>query len=227
MSIGVIVQARMSSSRLPGKVLREVRGRALLGHLLDGLRQAKGPDTLLVATSVDPSDDAVEQFCRAEGARCWRGPLDDVAARFLGAAEAASLDAAVRICADSPLLDPALVDQAVALFRLGGADLVSNVLRRTYPKGQSVEVVSVEALRLAVRDMAEAEDREHVTRYLYARPERFAIRGFESGTDLGGVNMSVDTEADLARFAAVMARLARPHWEYGWRRLMELAGEGA
>jgi spore coat polysaccharide biosynthesis protein SpsF len=109
MSIGVIVQARMSSSRLPGKVLREVQGRALLGHLLDGLRQAKGPDTLLVATSVDPSDDAV-----------WRGPLDDVAARFLGAAEAASLDAAVRICADSPLLDPALVDQAVALFRLGG-----------------------------------------------------------------------------------------------------------
>jgi spore coat polysaccharide biosynthesis protein SpsF len=130
------------------------------------------------------------------------------------------LDALVRICGDSPFLDPALVDQAIALFAQGGADLVSNVVRRTYPKGQSVEVMSREALARAERAMASPEDREHVTRFLYAHPEDFCIRSMESGGDFGAENFCVDTADDLQSMALLARTVdfnaARP----GWRELL-------
>jgi spore coat polysaccharide biosynthesis protein SpsF (cytidylyltransferase family) len=221
--IGVIVQARMSSRRLPGKVLLPVGDRPLLGHLLDGLRLAREADTLLVATSQDVSDDPVAAFCASEGTPCFRGPLDDVATRFRDAARAHSLDAFVRICGDSPLLDHRLVDAAAALFRHDDADVVSNVSRRTFPKGQSVEVVGVNALLKALMETDDPLDREHVTRYFYAHPERFTIRSFESGRECAGVNLCVDTTSDLRRMAALFASLEKPHWTYGWERLASLA----
>lgn len=220
--VGIIVQARMSSWRLPGKVLAPLAGRPLLGRLLDALRQAKEPDLLLVATSADASDDPVAAFCQSEGAPCFRGPLDDVAARFLAAAEAYGLDAFVRICGDSPLLDPRLVDEAVALFRAADADLVTNVLRRTFPKGQSVEVVRTQSLRRAVAAMTDAQDREHVTRHFYACPERYRIRAFESGGDFGGTNLCVDTPEDLARVERLFSLLETPAWSCGWRQILAL-----
>ena len=222
MHIGIIVQARMSSARLPGKVLRELCGKPVLGWLLDGLVLCREPDLVMVATSAEASDEPVAEFCVGRATPCFRGALADVAGRFLAAAESQRLDAYVRICGDSPLLDPRLVDQAVALFRQGGADLVTNVLQRTYPKGQSVEVVDIQAFRRAVAAMTNPQDREHVTRFFYARQAEYRIRSFESGGEFGAANFCVDTAEDLDRMAALAMRLTPGAPRPGWHELLDL-----
>lgn len=223
--IGAVVQARMSSTRLPGKVLRPLAGRTVLGLLLDRLARAKTLDLVVVATSTDPSDDPIAAFCRAEDVECHRGPLEDVAARFLEVIERYDLDATVRICADSPLLDQRLVDRAVERFADGGRDVVGNVALRGFPAGQSVEVFSAAALRRALPQMPSAYDREHVTPYLYRHPELFTSENLAAPEDWTSVRLAVDTEEDLARIAAMLARMDSPHWEYDCVRLVRLYEE--
>ncbi|MDD4952321.1 MAG: NTP transferase domain-containing protein [Desulfovibrionaceae bacterium] len=220
--LGIIIQARMTSMRLPGKVLRKVRGRPLLGRLLEGLAHCAGADLLVVATSDEASDDALAEFCGRAGVACHRGPLDDVAGRFLAAAGEYGLEAFVRVCADSPLLDYRLVDRAVELFRAGDWDVVTNALKRTFPKGQSVEVVRSAALELAHGRMDSAAEREHVTAHFYAHPDRYQILNFESGGDYGRMQMSVDTLEDLSALDRVLGLMTRPSWDYGWLELAEL-----
>ncbi len=214
--IAVVVQARFSSARLPGKVLLPLRGRALLGHLLDGLAQCRTIDGIILATSTDQTDDPILVFAHDSGMACYRGPLADVASRVLGAARCADAEALVRISGDSPLLDPTLVDHAVSLFRSGGVDLVSNVVRRTFPKGQSVEVISCHALTRALAEMSTAYEREHVTPFFYAHPEAYTIRSFEAAHPRPDVQLSVDEPADLERCEAILAALGEAPWKAGW-----------
>jgi len=211
----VVVQARASSARLPGKVLRVLAGRSLLAHLIERLRRAALPDGLMIATSAALDDDAVAAEAARLGVRCHRGSLSDVAGRMLGALRESGSDALVRISGDSPLLDPALVDRAIALFRETDADLVTNVQRRTFPKGQSVEVVTRGALERACAAMTDNSDREHVTPYLYAHPESIRIVNFASEIPRGDLQLSVDTEEDLARVRAILDRLGEPASSHG------------
>jgi spore coat polysaccharide biosynthesis protein SpsF len=213
--VGAVVQARMSSARLPGKVLREVAGRPLLGYLLDRLARCPELDALVVATSTDPTDDPVERFCRARGVGCYRGALADVASRFRDVLDRHELDAFVRVSGDSPLLDAALVGRAVRLFRGGAFDLVTNVHPRSFPPGQSVEVAGREGFHRAWAAMREADEREHVTLHYYRHPDRFRIENFAAARDYGGLRLTVDTGDDLARLEAIVAAMTRPHWEYG------------
>jgi spore coat polysaccharide biosynthesis protein SpsF len=222
MRIAAIVQARMSSRRLPGKVLHRVAGKPLLGYLIERLRRCRTLAGIILATSVNPDDDAVARFCETQGVPCHRGPLDDVAGRFLGVLERTRAEAFVRVNGDSPLLDPRLIDVAVTRFQGRDADLVTNVLRRTYPPGQSVEVVRGYAFRRAYRLMSEAADFEHVTRIFYRLPDRFRLVGFEAPTDHSGVRLAVDTPDDLATFAAIIGRMSRSHDEYGLEEILEL-----
>jgi spore coat polysaccharide biosynthesis protein SpsF len=214
-----VIQARASSVRLPGKVLREVRGKPLLQYLVDGLRHAASLDRLVLATSDDLGDDAVAALGTRIGLSVVRGPLDDVLARFLLAAERFGLRALVRVNGDSPLLDPALVDRAVGLFEAGGADLVTNTFPRSYPKGQSVEVVSVAALERAAASL-DPQDREHVTRFFYRHPDQFRITNFTRPSYAGDLQLSVDTADDLRSFERLLDRLDAPHWEAGVDRLI-------
>jgi spore coat polysaccharide biosynthesis protein SpsF len=214
MRIGAVIQARMSSRRLPGKVLRVLAGRPLLDHVLDRVGRARGIDAVAVATSTESGDDPIAEFCSTYGAMCVRGPLADVARRLWLAAEALRLDAFVRICADSPLVDPALIDRAVIAFG-PGVDLVTNVLPRTYPPGQAVEVVSTAALAAAVARMTEPADREHVTRYFYRNASAYRIRNLRSDRDYGALRLVVDTAADLQRLETLLGALDRPPGECG------------
>jgi spore coat polysaccharide biosynthesis protein SpsF len=210
LKVVAVVQARMSSARLPGKVLREVRGRPLLAYLIDRLRRCNVLDGVVIATSTGRDDDPIAAFARTNLIDCHRGSLDDVAFRLLSAARAAGADALVRISGDSPLIDPAIVDRAVDIYRRERPDLATNVQRRTFPKGQSVEVIAMAALERAHRAMTSAAEREHVTLLFYAHPERFRIAAFESGIARGDLQLSVDTEEDFARFAAIIERLGEP-----------------
>ena len=163
----------MSSRRLPGKVLRPLAGKPALQYLLERLSHCDEVDRVIVATSGEASDDPVAAFCAAAGALVHRGPLEDVAARFGEVAERFELDAFVRVTADSPLLDQALVDRGAALYREGDFDVVTNVYpRSTFPSGQSLEVVRAEAFRRALAGMDDPYEHEHVTPYFYRHPER-------------------------------------------------------
>jgi spore coat polysaccharide biosynthesis protein SpsF (cytidylyltransferase family) len=222
MRIGAIVQARMSSRRLPGKVLRSVDGKPLMAFLLERLRTAKGLDSILLATSNDPSDDVLERFCEERAVRCHRGDLEDVARRLQQASREGNLGAFVRVNGDSPLLDPGLIERGVELYREGDLDIVTNVCPRSFPRGQSVEIVRCATFDSVVAEMVQKEEREHVTTPFYARPDRFRLKNFAADQDWSEISMAVDTEEDLEVFTAVVAEMDRPHCEYGVAALVPL-----
>jgi spore coat polysaccharide biosynthesis protein SpsF len=225
--IGVLVQARMSSQRLPGKVLAPLGGRPLLELLLERLAHARRADAVVVTTSAEPADDPIEAFCVARGTPVFRGALDDVAGRMRAAAEAHGLDAVVRVSGDSPFLDQALVDRAVELHAQTGAEVVTNVHPvRTFPPGQSVELLELGALRRALGMMESTEDREHVTAPVYRHADAFRLASFTAPEDRHALRLVVDRPEDAALAEAVLHRMERPHWEYGWREVVALAQEG-
>lgn len=219
MRVGAIVQARMTSERLPGKVLSDLAGRPLLDWVLERLEHAESLDAVVVATSDDASDEPLAAWCAKRGTACARGPLGDVAARMLAAARAHDLDAFARVNGDSPLLDQTLVDRGVELMRASGADLVTNVRPRTFPPGQSVEVVRTDALAAAVEAGMSSEDAEHVTGPLYDE-ERWRVIRFKAEPARTEPSFTVDTPEDRDRIAVVIEGLGRPHWQVGWEELL-------
>lgn len=221
MRVQAVVQARMTSSRLPGKVLRPLDGKPMLLFLLERIARCSTLSGVVVATSEQREDDAVAEECRKAGVSCFRGDLSDVAARFAGALGRYPADAFVRVNADSPLLDPALIDQGVALYRSADADLVSNVFPRSFPPGQSVEVIRTDTFLTTLDDMSN-DVREHVTLHFYRNASRFRIRNFTALRPYGGLHMAVDTEADWGRFSSCVAAMERPHWHYGLEELAAL-----
>lgn len=208
--VAIVVVARMSSTRLPGKSLRILGGDTVLGHVLSRASMSREADCIIVATSSHSTDDPISDWCRDREVRCFRGSLADVALRVLGAAEASGAAGIVRVSADSPFIDPALIDHAIRLFRDQSADLVTNVFPRTFPKGESVEVIAVNALERLLLNGLTLDQQEHVTKAFYDAPERHTIIGF-STADAGGptvgdhshVQLAIDTDADWATAVAV------------------------
>lgn len=210
----------MTSERLPGKVLEQLAGRPMLGWTIARLREAEGVSKVAVATSDHESDDAVVRYCVEAGIPCHRGPLADVAQRMARAARAEGADAFLRISGDSPLLDPAIVNRAVGLYQTAECDLVTNVLVRSYPKGQSVEILRYDTFARVCDTLTDPGNREHVTRAYYARPEGFRIVGFTSGGSAGSANLSVDTAEDLAMAARIIELSGGA--PQGWKELLGL-----
>lgn len=218
----VIVQARSSSRRLPDKVLLELAGKPMLAYTVERLRLCRAVRDVVLATSDRADDDRVAALGERLGVDVVRGALDDVLGRFLAVAKAVGTDAVVRISGDSPLIDPSLVDRVAACFAGSACDVATNVFPRSFPKGESVEVVTVNALERAARETADLEDREHVTRFFYRNPGRFEIRNVAAPRDLSHVQLSVDTPEDLALVRRILAAMDRPHWEYGLDEILAL-----
>ena len=201
-----IVQARMSSNRLPGKVLAPVLGRPMLALQLERAARAR-IERLLVATSEEADDDAVATLAEREGYGCFRGSLTDVLDRFYRAAEAARPDHVLRLTADCPLIDPRVIDRVIVEHLSGGYDYTSNTLRRTFPHGEDVEIMRFAALERAWREAASAYEREHVTPYLYGHPELFRLGSVEADEDRSHLRLTVDYPEDLELVRAVFAAL--------------------
>ena len=166
MKTGIIIQARMSSTRLPGKVMLDLAGHKVLWHVYQRCRRSQLVDEVVVATSIHQTDDAIEKFCAANGIPVFRGSLDDVLARFCECAKEFNFDVVVRVTADCPLIEPAIIDGCIRLFQKGGADYVSNALRRIYPRGLDCEITSFPALEEANVKTNDPYDREHVMPYI-------------------------------------------------------------
>jgi spore coat polysaccharide biosynthesis protein SpsF len=212
----------MGSQRLPGKVLQPVLGKSLLQYLLERLGKAEGLDGIVVATSEAEADSQIETFCMKAGVPVFRGSILDVAGRMTGALEAHPFDAFVRVNGDSPFLDQRLIDHGIRLFHQGMYDLVTNVHPRTYPKGESVEILRSSTFCAAYCEMTEKEDLEHVTSYFYRNETRFHICNFESKERWGEIQLSVDTPEDMSLFAAILSRMTRPHWEYSLKEILDI-----
>lgn len=201
-----IIQARMTSTRLPSKVLLPIAGKPMIQWVVDRLRQADKLTNIVVATSDESSDDPICDYCYWQNIPCYRGALHDVAGRFLSCAESLDAEAFLRISGDSPLIDPMLVDRAVALHNSTSCDLTTNVQVRSFPKGQSVEVIRTAALAAAYPYFVDASDFEHVTRYFYLHPEQFNIESFSSQDRMGSMQLSVDTIKDLQDVELILRR---------------------
>lgn len=197
MNTVIIVQARMSSTRLPGKILMQVLGKPLLAYLVERLRRVRLADQIVIATTTNDSDLPVVALCEQLQLDCVRGPEHDVLARYDLAARAHGADLVVRVTSDCPLLDPAVVDDAIALYREGGVDYVSNALRPGYPLGMAVEVLPADLLARAAAEASAPEEREHVTPYIYLRPARFRIGHLAGETEYGRERWTVDTPEDF------------------------------
>ena len=218
--VNAVIQARASSTRLPGKVLRPLAGRSVLGWVVRAAAAAPGIDNVIVATSVEGDDDAVAEEAERQGALVARGPLDDVLARFALAGELYPADAVVRLTADCPLLDPALIGQLAGLWRAQPSlDYVSTVLVRTLPRGFDAELVRAGTLDEQVAT-AKGADREHVTSGIYANPEKYACSGIVVSPAAEDLRVTLDTAEDWAVIEAVVAELGdRPG---NWREVVSL-----
>jgi len=195
-TVVAIVQARMSSTRLPGKVLRVVSGRTILGHTVERLKAATLIDKAVVATTTERSDDLIENWCAENGVACYRGSLNDVLDRYYCAARKFSARTVVRVTSDCPLIDPELVDRVIEKF--GSADYDHVSVGPSYPDGLDAEVFSFDALARAHREARLASEREHVTPYIWKNPELFRLSTIESEKDLSKLRWTVDDEKDLA-----------------------------
>lgn len=226
MTVAVVVQARLGSSRLPGKVLAPIGDRSLLAMVVERAARAMQVDRVIVATTEAPSDDAVEVAARQSGADVVRGSEYDVLARF-GSALAAfpDIDIVVRVTADCPFVDPDVIDELVREQHQSGADFVANRLpppwKRTYPVGLDVEIATRAALETAVREASVQRDREHVMPFLYLQPERFSVIVRELDEDLSHYRWTVDEPADLSAVRE-LARRCGPE-PFGWRSVLEVA----
>ena len=202
-----ILQARLSSTRLPGKVLKPLLGEPMLGRQIDRLSRCKGFDRLVVATSTDPSDDALEQFCRQMGTECFRGSLNDVLDRFYQAALPYAPEHVVRLTGDCPLIDPEVVDRVIEYHVEGGYDYSSNTIDPTFPDGLDVEVFRFDALDRAWQKAELPSAREHVTIYMYKNPEMFRLGSYQGANDLSKLRWTVDEPDDLALVEAIYSAL--------------------
>jgi len=194
-----ILQARMSSTRLPGKVMAEILGVPMIGRQVERLRRARRLDALAVATSDQPDDDPLTAYCETLDLPVYRGALADVLDRFHRAALAfGPADTVVRLTADCPLADWAVIDQVVETHQAGGFDYTNNTTpERTFPHGLDAEALRAEALDAAWREAADPYEREHVTPFIYRRPERFRLGSVTSANPAPELRWTVDTPEDL------------------------------
>ena len=221
----VIIQARMSSTRLPGKVLKEIAGKPMLAWVVERARKAHTVSEVVIATTVEPSDDPIVSFCAQMGYACTRGSLEDVLDRYYQAARAYQADVVVRVTADCPLIDPAEIDHVVREYQRSGVDFAANRLPppfgRTYPIGLDTEVCSFAALERAWREAKEPYQREHVMPYLYEEPGRFKVLRVDHDPDYGDLRWTVDTPQDLELVRAIFERMAG-RVDFGWLDVLEL-----
>lgn len=209
-----IIQGRMGSSRLPGKVLKDIAGKSMLAHVVERTARAQSVDAVMVATTDEASDDPIAQACVGLRIACYRGSQYDVLDRFYQAALQAKADVIVRITADCPLIDPQVIDLTVAAFYDQQADFAANRLpppfKRTYPIGLDTEVCSFAALQRAWREASAQHEREHVMPYLYEEDGRFKVALINAPEDYGHLRWTVDTPEDLEELRAIFALLPDP-----------------
>lgn len=209
MKVIIIVQARMTSTRLPGKVLKKVLGKSLLECQIERLQRVKLAQNIVIATTTNDTDQPIVDLCKKLNVAYFRGSETDVLARYHGAAMAYLADVVVRVTSDCPLIDPQIIDKVIKFYLdyYPEYDYVSNTLRRSYPRGMDTEVFSVKVLNEIFKDAVLQPDREHVTPFIYHHPERFKLANVTSTIDYSNHRWTVDTYEDFELISNIISTL--------------------
>ncbi len=221
MKIVAIIQARMGSSRLPQKVLKDLAGATVLDRVLNRLGRSQLIDESIVATTTEPADHAIIEHCERTGRKVFRGSELDVLDRYYRAAKSADADVVVRVTSDCPVIDPEVTDATIRAFLDEHADYANNTRVRTYPRGLDTEVMTFEALERDWRESSEPYQREHVTPYIYENPDKFKLHGIENDTDYSQHRWTVDTPEDLQLLQAIYAHFGGRD-DFCWREVLQL-----
>lgn len=226
MKIVAMIQARTGSTRLPGKVLKEIEGETMLARVVERVRRARLINEFLVATTDHAADDAILAECKRLAVKVSRGDQDDVLDRYYRAAQLAKAEVVVRITSDCPLIDPDVIDKTVTAFLEAKPDYASNALERTYPRGLDTEVMSFTALSRAWQEARKPYEREHVTPYIYEHPDKFKLLSVTGAADFSSHRWTVDTAEDLEFVRTIYARFkANPAFsgrEFSGRDVLDL-----
>jgi spore coat polysaccharide biosynthesis protein SpsF len=225
----VLIQARMGSTRFPGKVLKPLLGRPMLGHLVERVRYARGLHDVVVATSDRSEDGVIRRFCHNEGIHVFAGSEPDVLDRFYQAAVAFGADPVLRVTGDCPLIDPELIERLLELYAGGAYDHVSVATGAgalfldggRYPNGLDAECFSFAALQQAWSQATENSDREHVTPYIWRVPDRFRCHMIRSPIDYSHLRWTVDYEDDYLMVKRIYEALYRPERPFLYREIVE------
>ena len=199
-----IIQARFSSKRLPGKVLKKILGTSVLKRVVDQVKKSKKISKIIIATSKHKTDKKIINFCNKNKIHCIPGPLNNVFKRFYSIIVNEHCKSFVRITADSPLIDPYLIDRAINLFNKKHYDIVTNVFPRSFPKGFSVEVINSELILNFLNRIKKKKHKEHLTSFFYENYKNFKIKNFYSNINNSDINLSIDTFADFVRIKSVL-----------------------
>lgn len=211
------IEARMTSTRLPGKVLREAVGKPMLELMIERVRRVPMLDGVIVATTVNAADDAIVALARRLGVACYRGSEDDVLSRVLEAARAHHADVIVELTGDCPLIDPDIVTETIDRYLASGADYVSNILERTYPIGMDTQVFATDVLADVARRSDDPADHEHVSLFIYRHPEIYRLRNVAAPQCFTRprLRLTLDTGEDLALIGAVFEALYADNPNFG------------
>lgn len=218
----ILVQARMTSTRLPGKVLKEVLGKPLLSYLIERLKCVGQADALVIATTINPLDEAIVHLCEKENVPYFRGSEEDVLSRYCEAAKLHKAGTVVRVTSDCPLIDPEVIDEVIMFYRKQSVDYASNALTRTYPRGMDTEVFSFKALEEAAEEATLSSEREHVTPFIYQHPERFKLANLSYVTNQSHHRWTVDTKEDFQLISKLLEALYPTHPHFTLKDLLEL-----
>ncbi len=221
MKIVAIIQARMGSTRLPGKVLQAIGGKTMLARVVERTRQASRLNQVIVATTQAVADQAIVDECQRLQVSCFCGSELDVLDRYYRAAQAHQAEAVVRITSDCPLIDPEVIAQVISTFLQEPCDYASNVLERRFPRGLDTEVMSVETLERAWREAQAPYERVHVTPFIWQNPQLFHLTSVKGDVDYSQQRWTVDTPEDLEFVRQVYARFAGRDL-FSWREVLAL-----
>jgi len=224
MNIITIIQARMGSTRLPGKVMLDLCGKTVLARVVERVQRSRRAGDVVVATTTQPADDRVLEECMRLGAKVFRGSESDVLDRYYRAAKQSAADAIVRICSDCPLIDPEIVDRTIQSFLDEQADYASNALERSYPRGLDTEIMTWDALERCWREARAFYQRSHVTPYIYENPRQFKIVRVRSEEDYSDCRWTLDTPEDLKFIRAIYDRMEDKE-RFSWRDVLQVLEE--
>jgi spore coat polysaccharide biosynthesis protein SpsF len=227
MKVVAVIQARMNSTRLPGKILYKVMDQTLLEIQIERVKRVPLIDEIIVATTTNPGDEPIVDLCRKLRIAYYRGSELDVLTRYYEAASLFKADVVVRLTSDCPVIDPFTIDRVIShyLFHSANLDYVSNFLRRSYPRGMDTEVFSIEALRIAHHEATLIHDREHVTPYIYTHSDRFRLEPVQYITNESHHRWTVDTKEDFQLISKIIESLYPTKPEFTLEDMLALLQE--
>jgi spore coat polysaccharide biosynthesis protein SpsF len=220
-----ILQARMSSTRLPGKVLKILQGKPMISHQIERISKSKKIDKLIIATSNEKSDDSLDTIAKSSNVVCFRGSLKNVLTRFYNAAFQYQPKHIVRLTGDCPLIDPEIIDQTISFYLSGNYDYVSNSVEATFPDGLDVEIFSFQSLQEAFNEAQLPSQREHVTSFINSQPDRYQLECFTQSTDLSHLRWTVDEPEDFKFVNEVFKSLYPKNPDFGMHDILNLIKE--